>query len=132
MLLEENNQFDKYTETIAKTPDFKKAYDGLKNEILHSFEDSKITKEELAKIAVKMFHVIKILHDKNFKLHNVKFKQLVHDDFKGVLKGLVQKTMSHFGHEYDDDYDFILDIIINTAEWSINIASSNCGKIFCC
>ena len=129
-----------YVNILAETGEFSAAIADLEREIVSSIEDSKITKNEIRKISVKMFHVIKLLFDKKFKFKSLneeksrQLKDLLSDHMHEILTYLVvtavdalkkkNKNFDIIGLN-EEDIELIVGTIVDTAEWAINLTPSN-------
>jgi hypothetical protein len=138
---------EKYVDILADTNEFTHALAILQREIIKSMEDAKITKNEIRKISVKMFYVLKLLNDKNFKFRgldsnkNEKLKDLLRLHMEELLTVLVVKAIQKLTEKYplldlvdlqEDDIELIVGTIIDTAEWSIQSLSKKCSCLpFC-
>lgn len=131
-----------YADVLAETGEFSEILINLEKEIMVSVEDGKITKNEIRKIGVKMFYVLKILHDKNFKFKslddksNVKLKNLLRTHFTELLTYLIVEAVNIIKKREPtlniidltgEDIELIVGTIVDTAEWSINITKKSCS-----
>lgn len=135
-------EIKEYTDILAETDEFSFALADLEKEITNSFFDLTITKNEIRKISVKMFKVLKILHDKNYKFKKSRnLTDLLRTHLEEILTVLVVKTIDllqkHIPELYiyklnEEDIKLIVGTIVDTAEWSIKITRKSWKKIFLC
>lgn len=136
-----------YVDIITETTEFSLALVNLEKEIYISVKDSKITKNEIRKISVKMFHVLKLLNDKNFKFKKIDndksrlLKELLKENMEELLTSLVAKALDKMKDKHPDtfftnmdeeDIELIVGTIVDTAEWSIEIAKEKWSKFCSC
>lgn len=140
-------EIQQYVDILAETGEFATALANLEREIMLSIKDAKITKNEVRKISVKMFKVLKMLSDKNFKFTSLdsnnskKLRNLLKDHFEEILTVLVIKAVKYIKINMpeldiiglnDEDIELIVGTIVDTAEWSIDLVKKNWFKWFPC
>ena len=138
-------EIQKYVDILAETGEFTSALADLEREIMKSVEDAKVTKNEIRKVSVRMFKVLKMLYDKNFKFKTLnsnqseKLRHLLRDHIEEILTVLVVKAVNAMRKHVpeldiielnEEDIELIVGTIVDTAEWSINMSKKNLFKWF--
>lgn len=145
---EKFQEIQKYVDVLAETGEFAKSLANLEREIIYSIKDAQITKNEVRKIGIKMFKVLKMLYNKNYKFKKVdgnqskKLKDLLVNHLEEILTVLIIKALEQIKKHFpdlstinlsQDDIELIVNTIIDTAELSINITKKKWSKwIPCC